>query len=355
MISKEQTEIDRVLKEGLRTCVFSAYQLTANHNHKTKSWFGGKTSHWSDAQAITESTFFDLGSLTKVIATTSIIARLVDQKKLSLSQNLGDFFKGFKSTAYSSITVQQLLTHSSGLIAWHPFYLEPKIPLTDLFCKNEESFLDRSNLKKTVYSDLGFLLLGEILNAHFGPFEKLFEDEVLQPLNLRNIQYGPLKNLDCVATEFCLERKKLIQGEVFDLNTAHFGHRCSHAGLFSSAQDLLPWAVEWLSALEGQSRWLTQKTAKVFTQAGQGESGGTWALGWDTKSKAFSSAGDFFSNLSFGHLGYPGTSIWVDPASRGVVIFLTNRVHPSRFDERIKKFRPLIHNLISKFWEQHGN
>jgi len=355
VISKQPTEIESALGEGLQTFVFSAYQLIADRNNESKSWFGGKTSYWSDAQSISESTFFDLGSLTKVVATTSIIARLVDQNRMSLSQNLGDLFKDFKSTAYSGITVQQLLTHSSGLLAWHPLYLDPKIPLIDLFLKHEGLFLNSSKLKKTVYSDLGFLLLGEIINSQFGSFEKLFEAEVRGPLNLKHIQYGPLKTADCAATEFCLERKKLIQGEVFDLNTAHLGHRCSHAGLFSSAQDLLPWAKEWLNALEGNSCWLTQKTADLFTQAGQGESNGTWALGWDTKSKAFSSAGDFFSDLSFGHLGYPGTSIWIDPVSKGIVIFLTNRVHPSRLDERIKRFRPLIHNLVVKFWEQHGN
>lgn len=355
MISKEQTQIDFALAEALRTHVFSAYQLIAEHKGNALAWTGGKTSYWEGANKVTESTFFDLGSLTKVVATTSIIARLVDREQLSLSLELGEVFPDFKWTKYSKITVEKLLTHSSGLIAWHPFYQEGRKSLVEIFRCNESVFLPDSAAKKTTYSDLGFLLLGEILKAKFGSIEKLFEDEVLEPLRLKNIVFGPVTQNNCAATEFCIERNRLIQGEVFDLNTAYLGHRSSHAGLFSAAQALLPWAKEWLKSLSGSSDWLSKETAEFFVKAGRGNPGSTWALGWDTKSKAFSSAGDFFSMHSFGHLGYPGTSLWIDPANEGIVILLTNRVHPSRLDERIKRFRPLIHNLIAQSWESHGN
>ncbi len=334
--------------------MFSGYQLVVESAQDLTHWCGGKTSYWEFAKNVTENTYFDLGSLTKVIATTSIIARLVDQNKLDLSSSLGDFFSVFENTGYKSLTLRQLLTHSSGLIAWHPFYKEAKEPLIDIFVKNERLFLTNPANFKTVYSDLGFLLLGEVLKSNFGKIEDLFQKEVVLPLQLKEICFGPVSADSCAATEFCLERQKLLQGEVFDFNTTHLGPVCSHAGLFSSAQNLLPWAREWLKAIQGKSLWLSQATAKKFVQSGQGLPESTWGIGWDTKSKAFSSAGDLFSATSFGHLGYPGTSIWIDPEKLGMVILLTNRVHPSRLDERIKRFRPLIHDCVAKSWESYG-
>jgi len=353
--STNQTQIENALNEACSTFVFSGYQLAAECAQKSQLWVGGKTSYWAPEKKVTGSTYFDLGSLTKVVATTSIIARLVDQGKLLLSLTLGDCFRQFKGTGYEKMALKSLLTHSAGLLAWYPFFKEAKTPLIDIFCKLEKSFVKQPISTKATYSDLGFLLLGEVLKEKFGPLEKLFEREVLHPLNLKGIQYGPLPAIDCAATEFCLERKKLAQGEVFDLNTVYLGHCSSHAGLFASAVDLLPWAREWLKAVLGNSKWLSEETAKSFVTRDPKLNESTWALGWDTKSIAFSSAGEFFSSSSFGHLGYPGTSVWIDPEREGIAILLTNRVHPSRLDERIKRFRPRIHNLLAKAWESHGN
>lgn len=354
MKSQKQIQIDTALKESCRNFVFSGYQLVTESPNGVLSWQGGKTSYWPNGEAVTENTYFDLGSLTKVILTTSVIARLVDRGKIHLGSTLEDYFSQFKGTEYQRITLKQLLTHSSGLIAWYPFYQEKSPSLIESFVKNEKIFFHGELNKKTVYSDLGFLLLGEVLKQKFGDLHKLFEEEVLGPLQLTRIHCGPLSVTQCAATEYCLERKRLIQGEVFDLNTAYLGPLCSHAGLFSSAQSLLPWAREWLKAIHGKSAWISQKVAIEFIKSGQGSPDSTWGVGWDTKSKAFSSAGNYFSNSSFGHLGFPGTSVWVDPEKLGIAILLTNRVHPSRLDERIKRFRPVIHDLIFENWESYG-
>ena len=357
-----QNQIEIALKDACRSFVFSGYQLVTETPKGVFSWEGGTTSYWPNGQAVTDETYFDLGSLTKVILTTSVLARLVERKEIKLKTPLKDYLSIFNGTRYQDLTLEQLLTHQSGLIAWYPFYTEQSLSLLDLFLKKENEFLPLiSPSPKPTYSDLGFLLLGEVLKEKFGTLIDLFENEIVQPLQLKDLSFGPLLSKNCAATEFCEVRKKLIQGEVFDLNTAHLGNVCSHAGLFSSAKNLLPWAREWLRAVKGQSEWLSVATAKEFTtiRAIEGSCGpssmGTWARGWDTKSKAFSSAGRFFSGASFGHLGYPGTSVWIDPEKSGIAILLTNRVHPSRLDERIKRFRPPIHDLVAKFWESHGD
>jgi CubicO group peptidase (beta-lactamase class C family) len=347
--------IENALNESCKTFVFSGYQLATEFKGAEVCWHGGLTSYWPEATALEESSYFDLGSLTKVILTTSVMARLVDQNKIDLSLRVREFIPEYKDSRLGEITLKMLLTHSSGLIGWYPFYLEKSKNVLELFLENENKFLSDEGSKKTVYSDLGFLLLGEVLKKGFGELRTLFEREVLSPLKLVGIEFGPLSSKKTVATEYCLERKKLIQGEVFDHNTPHFGGVCSHAGLFSSAKNLLPWAREWLKAVQGESEWLSRKTAVEFVIAGQGVSESTWALGWDTKSKAFSSAGDLLSMESFGHLGFTGTSVWIDPRKSGIIVLLTNRVHPSRLDERIKRFRPLIHNLVAKSWESHGS
>ena len=350
-----QIQIENALREGCRTYVFSGCQLAFATGAIEKSFSFGQASYWKGSRPVEEDTYFDLGSLTKVVFTTSVFARLVEQKRVDVNTPVEDFIPAFKKTRYSTITLKQLLTHSSGLVSWNAFYLEKTTDLIEVFLKNERSFLPERSEVNCVYSDLGFLLLGEVLRLVFGDFKSLFQTEVMSPLRLKEIKFGPLPPEKCAATEFCLERRKLLQGQVFDHNTDFLGGVCSHAGLFSSAKSLLPWAKEWLKAVQGASSWLSPEVAREFIRGGQEIGDSTWALGWDTKSKAFSSAGDFFSNESFGHLGFPGTSIWIDPINSGVVVLLTNRVHPSRLDERIKRFRPMIHNLIAESWESHGS
>ena len=350
-----QKQIETALKDACESFVFSGYQVATCSPLAQNVLCGGKISYWGAPIEVSEETYFDLGSLTKVLLTTSVFARLVDQKKLDVLSTLEDHIQSFKGTAYAAISLKQLLTHSSGLIGWYPFYRENTKNLISVFLKNEKIFFSSEGPGTTIYSDLGFLLLGEVLRQSFGELNDLFQREVKEPLNLEGVTFGPLPSDQCAATEYCLERNKLIQGEVFDHNTDFLGGICSHAGLFSSAKSLFPWAQEWLNAVQGNSHWISQSVARQFIGAGQGNSSSSWAMGWDTKSKAFSSAGDIVSSETFGHLGFPGTSVWIDPKKSGVIVLLTNRVHPSRLDERIKRFRPLIHNLIAESWENHGS
>jgi len=292
------------------------------------------------------STFFDIGSITKVVLTTSIIARLVQKRKINVDQTVGDFLPGL--AAYKSLSIADLLSHSAGLVGWLPFFRESQDPAEWLVRSSDRVIVLPPN-RHTIYSDFGFILLGLMIRS-FGSLSTLGTREVFGPLRMTETRFGPVPAGRVAATEFCLWRQRLLQGEVFDENCFALGGRSGHAGLFSTARGLARWCREWLLAGEGKSRWISPETANLFTRRSHRVKGSTWALGFDTKSKAFSSAGRYFSQRSFGHLGYPGTSVWIDPERRAFAIFLTNRIHPSRWDERIKRLRPLLHDEVVRYW-----
>jgi len=270
------------------------------------------------------STLFDIGSITKVVSTVSIIARLYEKKQLDLEEQVN----GFK--------LRDLLTHSSGLKAWLPLYQQADKSFNS-------DWIAKENQGKSVYSDLGFLLIHDYLNLKFGCLENLFKSEVKEPLMLSSTGYNPDKaNKNIAATEYCYFRNRLVQGEVFDENTFSLGGISTQAGIFSTSSDMALWGSEWLKARSGKSSWISKETALYFTTKIKSN----WALGFDTKSEAGSTLGKSFSSDTFGHLGYPGTSIWIDPTTQSVVVFLTNHIHPSRLDARIKIIRPKLHELL---------
>jgi serine-type D-Ala-D-Ala carboxypeptidase len=340
------------IESHLKEYCFSGYQLYAERLEEKLSLFGGKTSYWPLGRSVDEGTFFDLGSLTKVFVTTSVLSRAVDREELKLDQKLGHFSQKLEGSAFGSLTLQDLLAHSTGLKGWAPLYQElGKRDVEEWYLEKGTSLFVEKTGAKAIYSDLGFILLGLVLKKVWGGIADAFEKEVRGPLKLQEMQFLPLpKTAEVVATEYCLARDRLLHGEVFDENTWALGGISSHAGLFGTARSAAVFCKEWLLATQGKSNWLSQKTAKLFTSPSNRAPGSTWALGWDRKSKAFSTAGDKLSLESFGHLGYPGVSVWCDPKAEGFVIFFTNRIHPSRVDERIKKFRPRVHDLVAESW-----
>lgn len=341
-----------MLNEARETYVFSGYQLRLESPHEKNYIGGGITRYWPKARKVTPSTLFDIGSLTKVVFTTSVMALLVERKRLFLQAPLEKWLHEIRGSWLGQLTIAQCLTHSTGLRSWYPLYLETdKRGLADWFRTHAEKIRASPPQTKTIYSDLGFLLLGLVLEREWGDLKQIFQGFVAKPLGLESTFFGPVKKSSVCATEYCLWRNKLLQGEVFDENCWKLGSVCPHAGLFSTASDLARFCEEWLRALEGKSKWLGKATARIFTRRSALVKGSTWALGWDTKSKNFSSAGDLFSMESFGHLGYTGCSMWVDPENKRFAVFLSNRVHPSRFDERFKRLRPRLHDEAVKYWE----
>lgn len=338
-----------MLEEARRDYVFSAYQFHGESDRGIVSLAGGVESHWKGGADVTASTYFDIGSVTKAVATTSLCALAVDKGELRLESPVGDHVAELSDCPLGKIEVADLLAHSSGCEAWLPVGEGAgKGDLAKWYRANAARVQPKLPGQKAVYSDVGYLLLGLVLKSVVGDLRRAFADRVAVPLGLAEVIWGPT-SAPCAATEYHLERKKVLRGEVFDDNCHLLGGVSAHAGLFATASGLAAWAREWLSAWRGKSRWLSEKSARLFTARSRRAPDSPWALGWDTPSDVGSSAGSGFSKASFGHLGYPGCSVWIDPQASHFAILLTNRVHPSRHDERVRELRPKVHDAWTAF------
>jgi CubicO group peptidase (beta-lactamase class C family) len=260
------------------------------------------------------------------------------------------------------ITLRFLLSHSSGFPDTRPFY---KIIQKEE--KKEQGYLGSEQAKERVfdlvhrvplvytpgtqqiYSDLGFILLGECIERLTRKtLDSFCKTEVFEPLGLMDTFFLPIQQKKPVlknvaATERCPWRGKVLVGEVHDDNAYAMGGVAGHAGLFSTARDIARFALSVLKTWHGNRGFFDPLLIRECTQGQPGE----WGLGWMTRTEP-SSSGRFFSDASVGHLGFTGTSLWVDPLRDLIVVFLTNRVHPSRSNDQIQSFRPCLHDLIFK-------
>jgi CubicO group peptidase (beta-lactamase class C family) len=350
----EANHIPKLLETALKEHVFSGYQLYAERGSDVVAFCGGVTSYWPGARPIQPDTQFDIGSVTKVVSTASLMAIALERGILKWDEPIEAYLTDLQGTAFVGVKVRELLSHVSGFKEWHPLYREVGLSTLIAYLKQNAAALviDRPRQKQR-YSDINYLLLGLIIESRLGPLERAFIAEVQSKLQMRETGFGPLPAGSYVAaTEYRAALGRPLSGEVFDENAAALGGRCGHAGLFSTARSLAPFCREWLLARKGESRWIGKEWALRFTSRANEVAGGSWGYGWDTKSPTHSTAGEHFSPASFGHLGYPGASIWIDPEVEGFVIFLSNRVHPSRVDERIRALRPALHDQIALRWRK---
>jgi CubicO group peptidase (beta-lactamase class C family) len=314
-----------------------------------------------EALPMTRETVFDLASLTKPVSTSLLTMVLSRRGCLDVDHDLERWFRPLRDPAKSRITLRQLLSNRSGLPAWRPFYQEiprDRHPVsTDWIAQRVlEEPLEASPGTAEIYSDLGFLLAGAILERATGrPLDRLFQEEIAQPLGLGRIGYRRLgphpgetaqKNEAIAATESCAWRGRVLVGEVHDENCHLLGGVSGHAGLFSSAADLDRIVFEILEGLRGRSRLFARDSLRSFFRRQKAPPRGTWALGWDTPSEKDSASGHLYSKNSFGHNGFTGTSLWMDLDRCIAVVFLTNRVHPSRENAAIRKLRPQVHDCV---------
>lgn len=315
----------------------------------------GRLTYDEGSPAVTPSTIYDLASLTKVIATTTLMMRRVEAGALDLDATAASYLPELEESPVGGATLRDLLAHSSGLPC-----------CTELFRDIGEG-LDRGEAgarylkhiagtelevgprQRAIYSDLGVLLLGEILERGSNRgLAVLVEDEVLEPLGLADTGYVPLEELRerIAPTEFDSWRGRLPHGEVHDENTLALGGIAPHAGLFGSARDVAAFGQAILNGgAYGGQRLANAKTVSLFTRRAELVPGSSRALGWDTPSHP-SSAGRYFSSRSFGHTGFTGTSLWIDPELDLIVVLLTNRVHPTRDNIAIRRLRPAIHDAV---------
>jgi CubicO group peptidase (beta-lactamase class C family) len=314
-------------------------------------------------------TIYDLASLTKPLATTTAILCLVQDGRVGLDDPAQRHIEELKGSSIGGATVCHLLTHSSGLPAWRPFYeriAEEDRRTPGLLGSQAAEAVALSLIRQEpletppgtrgLYSDLGFILLGILVERIAGSTLAAYcRQRVFEPMGAALFFSGPRSMgpgsvvppaTSLVApTEDDPWRKRLLRAEVHDENAHALGGVAGHAGLFGTAAAVSVVTGHWLDSYAGRGRVLSPELVRRFVARQSGIAGSSWALGWDTPS-APSSSGSRFSAASFGHLGYTGTSIWVDPIQELEVVLLSNRVHPTRRNEAIKQFRPLIHDTI---------
>ena len=313
-------------------------------------------------------TLFDIASLTKVVATTSLLLLAHHEGVCHLDDALQHVYLQTRGTPLGATTVRQLLAHSGGLAAWCPLYqvLLPAGPTGQTaasaaarrrqaiqkILQEPCAYLPGSQV---LYSDLGFMLLGDLVATLYQqPLERLFAERVAQPLGLSCTGYRPLDGSSLLpasptayaATEACPWRARVLAGEVHDENAWAMGGVAGHAGLFATAEDLWRFAQAVLETAAGQRDWLPSTLLQESWQRHATPPGTTRAHGWDTPTPGHSSSGDYFSQRSIGHLGFTGCSLWIDLTHQVTVVLCTNRVHPTRHASGITRLRPAVHNLI---------
>jgi len=316
--------------------------------------FGFQT-YDNNSPPIDETSIYDIASLTKVLATTPIAMKLIAQKKLGLDQTVSQFFPKFKKNHKDDITIRHLLTHSSGLKPFIEFFKFDPLPSSDEIVEYIiQSDLDFIPGEKYQYSDLGIIILKEIIEeVSQRKLDELAHSWLFRPLGMNSTFFIPSIEISkkIVPTEIDnIYRNRLLQGEVHDENAHLLGGVSGHAGVFSTASDIGQYAQMMLNnGLWRGRRIFKSEQVDQFTELHNLPIDSERTLGWDTPSQnGKSSAGDYFSTSTFGHLGYTGTSLWVDPKNEIIVVLLTNRVHPSRERGGIYGIRRDFHNQVMK-------
>jgi len=310
---------------------------------------------------VDQTTIFDLASLTKPLATSLSILHMVQSGLIKLDQNISTIFRELVASDKKNITIHQLLCHQSGLPAHRPYFesllKKPPQNRSNALLKLifEEPLIDRPGFK-TEYSDLGFMVLDAIIKGVTGyRLDTYVFKNIYNPLGLSAPYFIDLYDKPEIekekfaATENCPWRKKNLIAEVHDDNAHVLGGVCGHAGLFGTALDVYRLLAILLGIYHDHPQ---QKNAQAiihrkwlrtfFKVPGDGKR----PLGFDIPTPQKSSSGNFFSSNSIGHLGFTGTSFWMDLDRAIIIILLTNRVHPNRNNTKIRSFRPQIHDII---------
>ncbi len=295
----------------------------------------------------TRATIYDLASLTKIIATTTLMLQLVDQEKVALDAPVTRYLPEWTGRGAAAVTIRQLLTHSSGLAAWRAFYKEA----VDGADARAQLMLVGPEVPpgtRYLYSDMNFMLLGNVIAKLTAmPLDSAFIQLVARPLRLADTRFRPDSSVRfrTAPTEFDPWRQRKLRGEVHDENASRFEGVSGHAGVFSTAEDLSRLARMWLNGgtLDGV-RFASAQSVALFTSV-QDSTISRRALGWETPNGT-NSAGTRLSGRSFGHTGFTGTSIWIDPSRDLFVILLTNRVNPTRENRKIGGVRTALADAV---------
>lgn len=330
-----------ILQRGLDKNVFPCYSTCISKDDEIVfQEYAGKRQLLPKELPINKDTLFDMASLTKVMCTTIVAMKLLELGKLRLSDTL-DYFFNIPSDK-SKITIKQLMTHTAGLLPTINFH-STKIPYEKVKEVILSSKLCEIPGTKVVYSDNGFILLGIICEKITGKnLEELSQELIYQPLGMNSTSFYPSGN-DFVATEFDSITQSYIYGVVHDENARNFGCPCGHAGLFSTIDDVSKFAK--MLANSGGSI-LSRATFDVMTKNHTEGLNISRTLGFCYQDNNGFFGGDLPAPASFGHTGFTGTSLCIDPIRNIYAVLLTNRVHPTRDNLKILRYRHLFHNAV---------
>jgi len=369
-----------VVEKAIADKAFPGATMAVGYRGKVSLHAFGKLSYAADAPATKIDTMYDLASLTKVVATTTLVEKLVEGDFPSpldldapIERYLPEWIDGPQSEGphkvvvrnlkelsqwqdnrqiawRHKVTVRHLMTHTSGL---PPFkeYWRTSTGKADTLRRIFAEPLEYEPGTKVEYSDLGIILMAEIIQRLTGePLDKLAREYIFDPLGMKNTMYRPPQALwpEIAPTEVDNQlRHRLVQGEVHDENAFAIGGVSGHAGVFSTSPDLAAFCQMLLNGgAYAHQRVLKRATIAEFTVP-QSLAKNERTLGWVVPTEG-SSSGHYFSAHSYGHTGFTGTTIWIDPDRQLFVVLLTNRVNPTRENQKIMEVRPAVHDAVMK-------
>jgi CubicO group peptidase (beta-lactamase class C family) len=321
------SEIDAIVRQGIRKGIYPGAVVVIGRRDSVIYSRGYGHFTWNPASSVPspDSMLWDIASITKVMGTTSAAMRLVDAGRLNLDAPVGQYLPQFTG-GKNRVTVRMLLDHTSGLRAYVPFFKQAKTreAATSLLYSEQ---LVREPGEKPVYSDLNAILMGLLLETASGmPLDRLVTREVFEPLNLSGTAYRLSPQARRRAAPTAVWRGLPVQGQVNDPNAAVFGGVAGHAGIFSTGMDLARYAQVWLrNGVGPRGQWVSPATIRRFLTPGA--KSGPRLLGWDTPEldgKQPSLYGTLISPSAYGHTGFTGTELWIDPSHDLFLVFLTN-------------------------------
>lgn len=370
-------KVDQLLESAIEDGVFPGAVVVAGQNGQELykravglKWLKGTNIPLNNQ--VSQENIFDVASLTSSVVTTTLIMLLVQQGRVQLSDKVSRYLDGFSVFGKSQINIAHLLSHSSGLPAWMPYFEEilranSTTHLGMITSRGARDYIitsiKRSQLKfepgsKQIYSDLGLITLGFLIELLTGlSLERAAIQYVFQPFNLKNTSFIDLSRIkrrgihpvkDLIApTEECPWRKRIVCGEVHDDNAWAMGGIAGHSGLFTNANDLFSFASQLVVAYRGQSTVLAKDVLHGFWHAFErGSEDDLWQYGWDTPGKENGLAEVGLSKLAVGMCGFTGCSLWIEPRDGTVIVLMSNRVHPTRSNRKMRTFRSALHEAI---------
>jgi CubicO group peptidase (beta-lactamase class C family) len=359
--------LDPLFFNAIKNKFFSAASLAVikKKDHYSTSFTRcyGLTSFGPVEKIVNKKTIFDLASLTKPFVTTLCILHLIDKGIVNWDDTLNKYFSKIENK--NKVTIEKILSHSSGFVSYKPYYKnfdnvpseENKIKLINYILSDKLDYIPGNN---TIYSDLGFILLGSIIEKVSDmSLDIYFNKYFTEPLNLNNdlyfinlcIKKDKKRDTFFAATEKCEWRKKIIQGEVHDEHAWLTGGIAGHAGLFGTINGVMGLCEYILDKWKGKNSEKGIVLHSLNKALSKRNNTSTWCYGFDTPSPFKSSAGKLISPSSVGHLGFTGTSFWIDPIRDLIIILLTNRIHPNRNNISIREFRPVFHDTVFRIFD----